>query len=59
MCLHYYVARYEGGQHSVAVKRPHCNAKEVGSNAAAPRIKTGNWEGPLHRRCPNGPTGSK
>ena len=48
-----------GGRHSVAVKHPHCNAKEVGSVSADTRNKTGHWEGPLHRRCPNGPTGSK
>ena len=41
------------------VKRPHCNDKDVGSNPVA--IRNENWTlgGPLHRRCPNGPTGSK
>ena len=48
-----------GCRHSVAVKCLHCNGKDVGLNLPATRNEYGHWEGPLHRRCPNGPTGSK
>ena len=47
------------GQNRVAVKCPHCNGKDVGSNPDATRNENGHWDGPLHRRCPSDPTGSK
>ena len=39
-----------GDRHSIAVKCPHCNAKDVASNPAATRNENGHWDGPLHRR---------
>ena len=48
-----------GGQSTAAVPRPHCNDKDVGSNPASTRNEKQTLGDPLHRRCPNGPTGSK
>ena len=48
-----------GGRNSVAVRRPRCNGKDVGSNPAATRNEKWTLGDPLHRRWPDDPTGSK
>ena len=40
-------------QNRVAVKRPHCNHKDVGSNPTATRNEKRTFGDPLHRRWPN------
>ena len=45
-------------QDRLALKRPLRNDKDSGSNPTQ-KTKFGHWDGPLHRRCPNGPAGSE
>ena len=40
------VANAKGGRYRVAVKRPHCNGKDVGSNPAVTRNENGQWGPP-------------
>ena len=45
-----------GGQGGLVVKRLPGNQKIGGSNLVG-KTKNGNWDSPLHRRCPNGLSG--
>ena len=46
----YSIYKYNlGGQSGAAVRRPHGNVHDVGSNPAATRNKNGHWEAPLQK----------